>query len=106
MQCDTALSPDSSQFDTAPSRTDSAQYDTAWSQQFKFTADPKVSNTAWSRTPRSVILRSFARNNFVSEGLSLPSMRILKILTCLSGGPDGFNSWKKIKVKNLVTLPL
>ena len=78
MQCDTALSPDSSQFDTAPSRTDSAQYDTAWSQQFKFTADPKVSNTAWSRTPRSVILQSFAGNNFVSEGLSLPSMRILK----------------------------
>ena len=40
------------------------------SQQLKFTADPKVSNTAWS----------FARNNFVSAGLSLPSMRILNFL--------------------------
>ena len=30
---------------------------TALSQQFKFTADPKVSNTAWSRTLGSITLR-------------------------------------------------
>ena len=35
--------------------SDSAQYDTARSQQLKFTADPKVSNTARSRTSRSVM---------------------------------------------------
>ena len=60
---------------TEPSRTlhsvilresASAQCDTAPNQQLKFTAYPKASNTA----------RSFARNNFVFAGLSLPSMRI------------------------------
>ena len=49
--------------------SDSAQYNTAGSQQLKFTADQKVSNTA----------RSFGRNNFVFAGLSLPSIRILNL---------------------------
>ena len=39
---------------------DSAQYNTAQSQQLKFTADPKVTNNA----------QSFADNNFVFAGLS------------------------------------
>ena len=50
--------------------SDSAHCDTARSQQLRFTADPKVSNTA----------RNFAGNNCVFEGLSLPSMRILIFL--------------------------
>ena len=49
--------------------SDSAQYDTARSQQLKFIADAKVSNTHTAR--------SFAGNGFVFAGLSFPSMRIL-----------------------------
>ena len=51
-------------------KANTAQYNTGQSQQLKFTADPKVSNTE----------RSFAGNNFVFAGLFLPSMRILIFL--------------------------
>ena len=84
---------------------------TAQSQQLKFTADPKLSNTARSPTPRSTYntVRSFAGNSFVFAGFSLPSMRILnfykKYMCTIATEPNiFFKHCKRLACQKILTL--